>query len=133
MKVISWNIQGAEKSQVTQEVKILAKIHKPDIVFLLETVVYDQNISKILPQMGFDHFDYISPNNHSGGIAVLWSNGTIYASVLSKERRAIHMLVHDPNLAKHSIISGIYTPAQAFQKDNFWRHLIDLHHTFDLP
>ena len=82
-------------------------------------MVDDQNITKILPLMGFDHYDYISPNNHSGGIAVLWNNGNIYASVLLKETRAIHMLVHDPKLAKNSIISGIYAPAQSSQKDFF--------------
>ena len=94
--------------------KILAKIHRPDIVFLLETMDNDQNISKILLQMRFDRYDYISPNNHSGGIAILWNNGTMYASVLNKEIRAIHMLVHDPDVPKHPIILAIYAPAQAF-------------------
>ena len=43
--------------------------------------------------MGFDHFDYVELFNHSGGLAALWDNGIIHASVLKKEQRAIHMLV----------------------------------------
>ena len=122
-----------QKSQVTQEVRFLSKCHKLDIIFLLETMVSDHNISMILPHMGFDHFEYVSPNNHSSGLAVLWNNGNIHASVFCKDTRAIHLLVHDPEIAKSSIISGIHAPAHANQKEQFWSHLMDLHHTFDLP
>ena len=58
-------------------------------------MVNKKNILNILPKMGFDYFDYVEPLNHSGGLAVLWDNGRIHASVLSKEQRAIHMLVYN--------------------------------------
>ena len=93
----------------------------------------DQNISNILPRMGFDHYEYVSPNNHSSGLEILWNNGNIHAPALCKDTRAIHILVHDPEIAKNSITSGIYTPAQANQKEQFWVYLMDLHHIFDLP
>ena len=51
--------------------------------FILETMV-NKNILDILPKMGFEHFDYVEPVNHSGGLAVLWNNGTICASILKK-------------------------------------------------
>ena len=63
-------------------------------MFLWETLVNKKNILDILPKMGFEHFDYVEPVNHSGGLAVLWDNGIIHASVLNKEQRAIHMLVY---------------------------------------
>ena len=37
MKVISWNIQGAKKDQIREEVKFLTKTEKHDVLFLLET------------------------------------------------------------------------------------------------
>ena len=37
----------------------------------------------------------MDPINHSGGIVVLWNNNGIHAPILSKEQRAIHLLVHD--------------------------------------
>jgi len=82
-------------------------------------MVNDQNIVKILPHMGFDHYDYISPNNHSGGLAVLWNNGNIHASILRKDMRAIHVLVHNPEIAKNSIILGIYAQHKPIKKTNF--------------
>lgn len=101
MKVICWNVQGVKKIQGVQEVKFLAIIHKPDMLFLLETMINESNIRMILPLMGFEHFDFVSPVNYPGGIAVLWNNGNIYASVLIKETRAIHMSIHDPNIVQN--------------------------------
>ena len=133
MKLISWNVQGGKKSQVTQKVRFLVKSHKSDIVFLLETMVNDQNITKIFPRSGLEHYEYVSPSNHSGELAILQNHGNIHASVLCKETRAIHLLIHDCDITKDSIILGIYALAQPIQKESFLNHLMELHHTFDLP
>jgi len=89
------NVQDTKKAQVLQEIYFLKRTHKPQIVFLSETLVNKKNILDILQKMGFAHFNYVEPVNHSGGLAVLWDNGVIHASVLKKEQRAIHMLVYD--------------------------------------
>jgi len=65
-----------KKTQVAQEAKFLSRVHKPDMFFLLETMVNELNIKNILPLMGYDN---------SGGLAVLWNNGNIHALVLLKE------------------------------------------------
>jgi len=95
MRIISWNIQGIKKAQALQEICFLKKTYKPHIFFISEPLVIKANILAILPKVGFDHFDYVEPANHSGGLAVLWDNEMIQASVLKKEQRAIHMLVYD--------------------------------------
>ena len=133
MIIISWNIQGAKKPQIISEVHFLSRTYKADIIFLLETMVNETNVRKILPQMGFEHFDYVLPTNHSGGIAVLWNNGKIHASPLLKEPRAIYMLVHDPAKGQNSIVSGIYAPAQPREKTQFWEQLTHLNEVFDVP
>ena len=92
------------------------------MLFLLETMVNDSNITKILPLMGFEHYDYVSPVNHYVGIAVLWNSDNIHASVLMKESRAIHMFIHDPIKAQNSIISEVYAPVQSREKNDFWNH-----------
>jgi len=77
MRIISWNVRGLKKPQVLQEIAFLKRTHKPHIIFLLETLVNRQNILQILPKVGFDHYDFVDPIDHSGGLAVLWDNGTI--------------------------------------------------------
>ena len=133
MRIISWNVQGVKKAQVLQEIQFLKRTHKPQILFLQETLVNERNILDILPKLGFDHFDYVEPVNHSGGLAVLWDNGLIHASVLNKEPRAIHMLVYDSSKQCSSIVSGIYAPAQLQDKDSFWTHLVQMNNVIDLP
>ena len=133
MKIISWNVQGLKGVQVLQEITFLLRVHKRNMLFLIETLVNESNLLRILPNLGFAHFDYILPLNHSGGIAVLWNSDNILASVLSKEQRAIHMLVHDTILAQTMVISGIYAPAQPRDKDQFWDHLVELNSVIDSP
>lgn len=131
MKVVCWNVEGVKKTQVLREVKFLTRTHKLDMFFLLETMVNKSNIQRILPLMGFEHFDFVSPVNHSGGIAVFWNNGNVHASILFKETRAIHMLVHDPDKVQNSVISEIYAPAQPRDKRDFWNHLVGLNNVID--
>jgi len=133
MKIISWNVQGAKRSQVLLELQFLKRTQKPNIVFLLETMVNEQNSLRILPRLGFEFYDFVIPNNHSGGLAVLWHNTNIRASILRKEQRAIHMLVHDLTTNQDSVISGIYAPAQPRDKDVFWHQLFSLHEIICLP
>jgi len=133
MKIISWNVQGAKKAKVHEEVKFLQRSHKPDILFLIETMTNDRNTAQILPKMGFDNYDFISPINHSGVIWVLWNNNRIHASILRKDSRAIHMLVHDPSNLNNLVISGVYGPAQCGEKEHFWANLEQLNNVIDLP
>jgi len=133
MKILAWNVQGAKKGQIREEIRYLKQAQQPDLLFLIETLTSEETTKQLLPQLGFDQFDYTLPVNHSGGIWVLWNTKNIMANVLLKEDRAIHMLVFDIVIQKFSIISGIYAPAQSGHKDVFWNHLRDLHGIVDMP
>ena len=122
-----------KKPQVIKEVQFLTRTYKVDMIFLLETMVNEKNLLNILPQIGFDLYDYVIPQNHSGAITVLWNNGNIHASTLLKEQRAIHMLIHDPQKGQNSVVSRIYVPVQTKEKDQFWEHLVQLNRIFDVP
>ena len=53
MKIISWNVQGM-KNQALQEILFLKRMHKPNIMFILETMVSSTNIRWILPKTRFE-------------------------------------------------------------------------------
>jgi len=71
MRIISWNVRGTKKVHVLQEIAFLKRTYKPQLIFLLETLVNKKNILDILPKMGFEHFDFLEPIDHSGDLAVL--------------------------------------------------------------
>jgi len=102
-------------------------------MFVLETMASESTYMQIIPQLGFHHYDFTLPVQHSGGIWVLWNNKNILANVLLKEDRAIDMLVFDVLIQKFIIISGIYAPAQSCHKDAFWNHLRNLNSVIDKP
>ena len=81
-------------------------------MFLIKTMVNDVNIKKILPSLGCDHFHYVSPVNHSDGLAVMWNNDDVHVSILSKDNRTIHLLVYDIMLRNTSMSSCVYEPTQ---------------------
>ena len=85
MKILAWNVQGAKKQQIREEIRYLQKSQQPDLIFLIETMASEDTTNRILPQLGFDHYDYTLPVNHTGGIWVLWSKRNILANVLLKE------------------------------------------------
>jgi len=133
MKIIAWNVQGAKKCQLREEIRYLLKKQQLDLLFLIETMVSESTTKHILPHLGFEFYDYILLVNHSGGIWVMWNTKNMLANVLLKEDRAIHMLVFDVLVQKFSIISGVYAPAQPSQKDVFWSHLRHLNSVIDHP
>ena len=61
MKILAWNVQGAKKHQLREEVRYLQKAQQPDLIFLLETMTSDSTAKHLLPQFGFEHFDYSLP------------------------------------------------------------------------
>ena len=91
MKIIAWNVQGAKKSQITEEIKFIQKHHQPDLIFLTETMVNEEHTKRLISRLGFQFYDFSNPINHSGGIWVLWNTTNIKANVLLKDDRAIHM------------------------------------------
>jgi len=131
MKIISWNIQGLKKKAL-QEILFLQRLHKLDIMFILETLVNSANIERILPKIGFQQVDYVDPVNHFGGIAVLSNNDHILASILRKDQRAIHVPVHDTRNNQNVVVSGIYAPTQFRDKDPFWSQLTQFNLVVDL-
>ena len=82
MKIVAWNVQGAKKQQIREELCYLRKHQQPDLIFLLETMASAETATRLLPQLGFDHYDYTLPVKHSGGIWVLWNKQNILANVL---------------------------------------------------
>jgi len=133
MKIICWNVQGAKKSQLRQEVGFINRTINPDILILLETLVNCQNSSLIISQLGYKFSSTIPPVNHMGGIWLLWNDINVDVSIIAKEPRIMHCLVHDKLTSKDCILSAVYAPARENQKAVFWEHLRQLHHSIDKP
>ena len=70
MKIMAWNVQGAKKQQILEEIRFIHQAHKPYLLFLIKTMISDQTTRKLIAMLGYEHFDFVSPPNHSSGIWV---------------------------------------------------------------
>ncbi|KAJ8423446.1 hypothetical protein Cgig2_008935 [Carnegiea gigantea] len=65
---MAWNVQGATKHQIRDEIRVINQANKPDLLFLIETMVFDQTTRKLISTLGYEQFDFVSPQNPSGGL-----------------------------------------------------------------
>ncbi|KAJ8425169.1 hypothetical protein Cgig2_031562 [Carnegiea gigantea] len=61
-------LEGAKKHQIRDGIRVINQANKPDLLFLIETMVSDQTTGKLLSTLAYEQFDFVSPQNHSGGI-----------------------------------------------------------------
>ena len=64
MKIVAWNVQGAKKRQLREELKLLQRSKQPDIMFVIETMASERTSNQILPVLGFDNYDFVVPVQH---------------------------------------------------------------------
>ena len=83
IKIIGWDVQGVKKPQIWEEVCYISCSHRPDMLFLTETMVAGRMTLCLISQFGFDNYDFVNPVNHSAGMWWLWN---IVANVLFKEQ-----------------------------------------------
>ena len=133
MKVLSWNIQGGKKLHAIAELLYLKNKFRPDMVFIIETRTNHCNSRRILKSLHFDHTLIIDPINHCGGIWVAWSSTNIIVENLTSTQRCAHLdILYRPTNLRYSI-TGVYGPAQAIDKDDFWQYLNDYFRALSKP
>lgn len=80
MKILRWNVRGLGHPRKIRALKMILKVHRPDIVFLSEAKLTSSNVCNIL-----FHFESNLPNYHivgcstacgdkDGGLILLWNN-----------------------------------------------------------
>lgn len=52
MKVIAWNVQGVKKMQIQEEMRYIICAHRPDILFLTETMVSETTTRRLISKFG---------------------------------------------------------------------------------
>ncbi|GAU28731.1 hypothetical protein TSUD_372380 [Trifolium subterraneum] len=94
MIILSWNCRGLGGPSAIPNLKKLARGHKPDVLFLSETLSHNRHIESIRVLLGFDSCLAIDVEGRSGGLAVFWKDSS-KCRVLNYTRNFINMLVED--------------------------------------
>ncbi|KAI8026101.1 hypothetical protein LOK49_LG02G00496 [Camellia lanceoleosa] len=71
MDMLFWNCRGAGNNKFKGNIKELIKIHKPDILVLMETKVEFQSMGMFFNSLGLTTLAHVDPIGRSGGIWML--------------------------------------------------------------
>jgi len=96
-------------------------------------MVSQQNINLIVKRLGCHRYSTIPPQNHMGGIWLLWNEENVDANVITKETRRIHCMVFNKINLKQCMLSVIYAPSPEQEKEEFWYHLKQLNAVIKIP
>lgn len=86
MKLLCWNVRGAKGLRTFHDLKDLIRVHKPDLIFLIETKMTACQMGKLKSRLGMDEVLYVPRNEEnggaSGGLCFFW-RGNIEVSFIS--------------------------------------------------
>ncbi|GAU30401.1 hypothetical protein TSUD_364470 [Trifolium subterraneum] len=92
--ILSWNCRDLGGPSAIPNLKKLARGHKPNILFLSETLSHNRHVESIRVLLGFDSCLAIDVDGRSGGQAVFWKDSS-KCRVMNYTRNFINMLVED--------------------------------------
>jgi hypothetical protein len=109
----------------------LKKAEEPDILFLSETKMSEEEMDRFRWQLDMPHMIAVDCKGRSGGLALFWRRG-VDVRLRWKGRYHIDVDVIEENGTKWRF-TGIYGESKSGHKENTWKLLRTLHHQGDLP
>ncbi|XP_021716015.1 uncharacterized protein LOC110683919 [Chenopodium quinoa] len=123
MKTILWNVRGASSKEFLPHAKEVVRLHKPDILFLLETKSTDEIARAVCKRLGFEEFRTLPANGLKGGMWLFWRKPAILMDFVTESPHVIHSLFkvspNDPEV----LITGVHAPSASRDKNELWNML----------
>jgi exonuclease III len=74
MILLSWNCQGLGNPWTVQDLCLMVREKKPDILFLMETKCRKEKMERIRVRLGFNGMFVVDPVGRSGGLVLFWKD-----------------------------------------------------------
>lgn len=109
----------------------LVKSHRPNILFLIETLSDKERIKKLCTKLGFNNFWAIDNRGRSGGLAMLWDR-TVQCEVIKADNNYIDMHILKNN-APYWRLTGFYDFPERKRRKDSWELIKSLASQSSLP
>lgn len=96
----------------------LVKVHKPEFLFLSETISYANKIEELRIKLGFAQCFSVDRVGRSGGLAVFWKNN-VYCEITGYSRNHVNLNFLNNNVAVWSLSCFYGFPERSRRKDSW--------------
>ena len=95
MKILCLNCRGLGQPEAVQEVCSLVALHRPALVFLSETRIFDNSVEYLKRKLNFPNGVGVGSFGRGGGLALLWTH-EVCVKLQSYNKLHIDVAVLDP-------------------------------------
>ncbi|XP_058189471.1 uncharacterized protein LOC131307071 [Rhododendron vialii] len=88
--ILLWNCRGAGNDNFKHHFSELVRMHKLEIVGLLETKITFRKMGLFFKNLGFSGSAYVNPNGRAGGIWLVWDTSKVSKNITHASSQAIH-------------------------------------------
>ncbi|XP_012442051.2 uncharacterized protein LOC105767072 [Gossypium raimondii] len=118
MKIFCWNCHGIGNPATVRELKQLLVANDPDIVFLCETKIHSNAVSRVRSICRMEGCLAVSSDGKSGGLALMWREGVrVMVQNYSKYHIDASVSMEDGETLR---FTGFYGQADPRSRQNAW-------------
>ncbi|CAN0912002.1 Putative ribonuclease H protein At1g65750 [Linum grandiflorum] len=132
LNILCWNVHRVGNTRCQRNIKELKRIHKVDIVIVLETKVEGTRAVEIIRDMGFSNHFLAEAAGRSGGIWLLWDDNRFTLTVLASTPQLVHLLVEVYG-KEPWVLSAVYASPSPNIRQQLWSQLKGFAESNSLP
>ena len=106
MSAIGFNCRGMGGAATVREIRDLAKLHAPTVLFIFETQLHKKRVESLARSIGFERGFPVSSTGRSGGLGLSW-NTNISIEILPYSQYHIDAVVKEVGKEPWRI-TGVY-------------------------
>ncbi|CAL5362434.1 unnamed protein product [Camellia sinensis] len=122
LRILFWNCRGAGNNKFKCNLVELIKLHKPEILILMETKVAFSTMNNFFNSLGFTASSTVDPVGRMGGIWIVWDTTQVNVRASSVNSQAIHATVHKEDYEEW-VLAAVYASPNPTLRDQMWHDL----------
>jgi exonuclease III len=125
MSCLSWNCRGLGLPQTVNDLHLMVKEKKPQLLFLMETKLKNKSMQKVKFKLGFQGMFTVDPVGRSGGLALFWKD-TEEVTIQNFSLRHINVMVTLRGSGHQWKFTGFYGNPDCALRGESWSLLAQL-------